>query len=265
MPSPGLAVGAGQHYTPRVRPRAGGGTNLLSVETVKEFVHRDGLSRRERLALCLAAAEGPVSVAALREVALDVGLPAARKWNVSDILGRPPAVAIRTTAGWELSPAGRAVVARLAPVPAAPPAAATLRSCLARIADDDSRRFVEEAVSCVERGLHRAAVVLSWVGAVSLLHQRVASHALVAFNAEAMRRDPAWRKAKGAGDLGRMGEFDFLQVIAAISVIDKNVKQELEGCLKLRNSCGHPNRLKIGGAKVQAHLEVLALNVFSGP
>jgi len=41
------------------------------------------------------------------------------------------------------------------------------------------------------------------------------------------------------------------------------VRQELEGCLKLRNGCGHPNSLKLGENKVAAHLETLILNVFA--
>ena len=60
-----------------------------------------------------------------------------------------------------------------------------------------------------------------------------------------------------------MKEYDFLQVLAALSIIGKNVKDELEQCLKLRNSCGHPNSLKIGEHKVASHIEILILNVYS--
>ena len=54
-----------------------------------------------------------------------------------------------------------------------------------------------------------------------------------------------------------------MQVLAAISVIGKNVKDELEGCLKLRNGCGHPNSLQLADSRVAAHIETLVLNVFS--
>jgi hypothetical protein len=60
-----------------------------------------------------------------------------------------------------------------------------------------------------------------------------------------------------------MKEYDFLQVLHAISVIGKNTKDELEGCLKLRNTCGHPNSHKIGEHRVTSHVETLVLNVFS--
>jgi hypothetical protein len=60
-----------------------------------------------------------------------------------------------------------------------------------------------------------------------------------------------------------MKEADFLNVIEGLSIIGKNVKQELEQCLKLRNACGHPNSLKFGLRRVASHIEVLILNVFS--
>jgi hypothetical protein len=60
-----------------------------------------------------------------------------------------------------------------------------------------------------------------------------------------------------------MKEATFLEIAEHLGMIDKNVKQELEGCLRLRNSCGHPNSLKVGSNKVAAHLETLALNVYA--
>jgi hypothetical protein len=57
-------------------------------------------------------------------------------------------------------------------------------------------------------------------------------------------------------------EYESLQVISAISVIGRNVKQGLEGALRLRNGCGHPNSLRVADVQVAAHIEVLLLNVF---
>jgi len=105
--------------------------------------------------------------------------------------------------------------------------------------------------------------VLIWVGAVAVLQDEVVAKKLPEFNAEALRRDAKWKAAKDADGLSRMKEADFLVIIEAIAVIGKNVRQELEGCLKLRNGCGHPNSLKLGENKVAAHLETLILNVFA--
>ena len=98
---------------------------------------------------------------------------------------------------------------------------------------------------------------------MSVLYDQVVKSHLAAFNAEATKRDVRWKVAKTADDLARMKEHEFLQVLAAISVLGKNVKDELEGCLKLRNGCGHPNTLTVGESKAAAHVETLIQNVFA--
>ena len=59
-----------------------------------------------------------------------------------------------------------------------------------------------------------------------------------------------------------MREADFLDRLVAISVLGKNVKEELKECLDRRNACGHPNSYKIGANTVAHHIEILLLNVF---
>lgn len=83
------------------------------------------------------------------------------------------------------------------------------------------------------------------------------------FNAEARRRNPKWKNAITSDDIGLMKEDDFLDVLQAISLIGKNVKQELKNGLTLRNGCGHPNSMKLAEHKVAAHMEDLTLNVFA--
>jgi len=94
------------------------------------------------------------------------------------------------------------------------------------------------------------------------LHDYAVSKHLVNINAEALKRNPNWKSAKTTDDLGKINEAAFLEIAATVSMIGKNVKNELDACLKLRNACGHPNSLKIGPNKVAAHLEILALNVY---
>jgi hypothetical protein len=141
-------------------------------------------------------------------------------------------------------------------------AASQLRTRLSSISDPAVASFAEEAIGCLEGNLLRSAVVLSWVGAVAVLHRHVVTHHLIAFNSEATKRDAKWRLAKTADDLCRMKEQEFLDVLAATSIVSKSLKQEFEQCLRLRNACGHPSSIKIGPSRVAAHLEILILNVF---
>jgi hypothetical protein len=98
---------------------------------------------------------------------------------------------------------------------------------------------------------------------MALLHQQVILKHLAPFNTEAAKRDAKWKPAKSVDDLGRVNEATFLEIAQAVGLIGKNVRQELDACLKLRNGCGHPNSLKVGPNKVAAHIETLALNVYA--
>jgi len=106
-----------------------------------------------------------------------------------------------------------------------------------------------------------SAIVMSWLAAVHVLKKEVHQKHLAAFNAEAKRVDSRRKPARTMDDIGLMKEAEFLDRIAAISMIGKNVKDELQQCLKRRNGCGHPSSLKIGQSIVTSHIETLLLNV----
>jgi len=141
-----------------------------------------------------------------------------------------------------------------------------LRVRLSNIGDENIQAFVEEAVACFENDLYRSSVLMSWLAAVHVLYSHVLTHCLKDFNDEATRVDSKWKPAKTIDDLGRMKEREFLDRIAAISVIGsvigKNVKQELVNCLERRNACGHPNSYKLARNTVAHHIETLLMNVF---
>lgn len=245
---------------------------MLRTEALRDVLAGD-LKIKDRLLVLLAVdATEAKSVSALKQLGCSAGWRGVDKVNVSAILGRVPKLAARTSKGWELTSNGRKTVSELVAengdgivIGTIAPA---LRSHLVGISNADARAFVEEAVKAYEARLFRAAVVLSWVGAVAVLYDHMVANHLAAFNAEATRRqDPKrpWKTAANADDLARMKEHDFLEILTAISVpgIGKNVKEELQKQLKLRNACGHPNGFKLGEHVVAAHIEVLIMNVFS--
>ena len=240
---------------------------MLTIEQLKQAVHRKGITKTDTALLCVDAAGKSASIAAVKNLARDAGVKNFKNINFSAHLASAEDKVFKTPEGWELTALGRAHVASLtAQILSTSPAAAeaqALRNLLTKLKSNDARAFLTEAITCAEQSLFRAAVVLSWAGAVALLHDAIISNHLAAFNAEAVKRDPKWKSAKTADDLGKMKEATFLEVAESVSLFGKNVKQELEACLKLRNGCGHPNSLKIGTNRVAAHLETLALNVFA--
>ena len=224
------------------------------------------LSRKDKALLLLAHdRETEKSVSQLKKLAAENGLREASKWNFSQILADLKECAARLPNGWIITTAGLSHLDSVGVISQSPSKAvqSDLRLYSSTIASASTRAFLEESIGALEYGFYRSAVVLSWVGAVATLYEKVLSDYLYQFNSEAFRRNPKWKEASTTDDLSRMKEFDFLQVIAAISLIGKNTKDELEQCLKLRNTCGHPNSHSLGEHRVTSHVETLILNVFA--
>lgn len=240
---------------------------MLAKEQLKNLLNKKGFSNTDKLLLCLSTDNSsPKQVKEIKEIAKASGLRESAKWNISSLLSRSNGKAILAGGGWELTTDGRDYVGDLVgPLVSTPVinVASSLRIHLSKIHNSEVKSFIEEGIECFERGLYRSAVVLTWAGAISLLQHLVIDAHLPSFNTEALRRDTKWRTAKTTDDLGRMKEHDFLQICESLSIIGKNVKQELEKQLKLRNACGHPNSLVISENVTAAHVEILMLNVFA--
>lgn len=239
----------------------------MPSEQLRDVLSRTDVSRSDKLLIILASSGQPLPVSEVRKVATEAGLRAAQRWNVSQLLGTAKGLVVRVEEGWALTTRGQKHIDANGYLPrgkASKVVVVDLRKHLDTIGNSDTRNFLSEAISCFEHELYRSAVVLSWVGAVSLLYDYVIRNELGNFNAEAKRRDSKWRSAKTSDDLARMKEHDFMDILEALSIVGKNVKQELQNnCLKFRNACGHPGSLSISQNRVAAHLEILVLNVFS--
>ena len=220
----------------------------------------------DALLAILGTFDEPCSVSDVQSRAFDHGYRRALRLNVSGTLVRSPRYAVRTGRGWAITTLGREYLLRRGlktGVAAYRGPAESLRYALNNISHEQTRHFVEEAVGCHESGYHRSAVIMSWVGAVSMLQDHVVGHHLAQFNEVAQRKTRNWEAAKTSDDLGQIRESEFLDRLSDISVIGKDVKKELKVCLGRRNSCGHPNSLQVGEQESAYHLEMLINNVFS--
>lgn len=241
---------------------------FLSKPDFLTYLANPQLSRLDKLLLILFwNEESPKSLSQIKEIASENGLRESFKWNISDTLAKAKGKATSLKGNWVLTIPGRTYLASqkfLAEKKShSINDAKDLRHYLSTLTNVQTKSFLEEAINCLEADQKRAAVVFSWVGAIAILYDEVIKNYLAAFNTEALRKDSKWKPAKNSDDLGKMKEFDFLNILETISVIGKNVKQELQQCLQLRNGCGHPNTLKIGVRRVAAHIEILILNVFA--
>lgn len=223
-------------------------------------------SRKDKILIILNSDKNsPKTVLQIKNIANENGLRETSKWNISMILKSLNGLCIKISDGWILTSKGLENINHLFPKKKSKQLQNNYEILLKNSQNITSkyiRDFIVEAIHSLEYGLLKSAVVFSWIGAVSILYEFVLKNKLIEFNTEAKRRFPKWSDATNVDGLTKMKEYDFLQIVEAISLIGKNTKNELENCLKLRNSCGHPSTLQIGEQIVAAHIEILLLNVY---
>lgn len=240
---------------------------MVAKERLKDLLSSEDISNTEKVLICLATDNAtPKEGKEIKHLASSHGLNKIYKWNITAYLNTCGRDVIKIGNKWELTTSGKQRVLDLLGSNASTPPtviASNIRKHLSLIKNMDVKNYVTEAIECFEARHYRACVILSWIGAISLLQEYVFRNCLMDFNNDAQIRFKDWKIAKTTDDIGRMKEHHFLIVLEAISVLGKNVKQELEKCLNLRNGCGHPNSLQIADSIAAAHLETLMLNVFS--
>ena len=248
---------------------------MLPDRVLKNWLHgnltRKGkpLSRGEKLLLILFDIGKPCQIDDLKTRGKQAGFTIKDSWNPSEMLRRLKGKAIRADKRWEILDAGKDYLRDLGvPIDAPPLAetATTLRSQLGKIPNAMTREFVDEAIKCCEYGLHRSAIVMSWLTAIDVLRHYVFTHAnhRKAFDQAMKARKKDWEPAEMVSDYGNVPDAAFLLVLREISVIpDDDVAAQLKLRLGLRNSCGHPNQLSVDPDTVKSHIGFLIRNVFA--
>lgn len=240
---------------------------MSNEKKIKDFLSHTNLSRTDKILVILTLnPDVPKKIKEIKQLAIEFGLKESQNWNISSILDRANGLVIKTPNGWELTLTGiEQTTSLMGPIEetVTPQINNSLRHHLIQINNPNTKKFVEEAIFCFECKLFRSSVVLSWIGAISVIYDYILASKLTEFNQEAVKRNSKWKPAKNCDDLAKMSESDFLDICEAISIVGKSVKHELQGCLKLRNGCGHPNTLIVAENRVAAHIESLILNVFS--
>ncbi|MCW9033743.1 MAG: hypothetical protein OQJ97_05940 [Rhodospirillales bacterium] len=236
------------------------------VEQIKQLIHSNKFSKTDQLLLILSFNKNqPKTVNDIKEIAIEIGIPSAKKLNISQLLGGSRNKAIKTPNGWELGPLGIERVNSYGiyfDFPETIKIADDLRSITNQISDLNIQSFLKEAISSLENKSYRSAVIVSWIGAVAVLYNFILKNKLAELNIEAKNRNPKWKNAVSFDDLADMKEDSFLDICHKISVIGKSAKDELKSRLKMRNGAGHPNSFLIGENMVKAHIESLIKNVY---
>jgi len=198
--------------------------------------------------------------------------PGAAKVNIADVLSKSGA--LTDTDGlegarrlWKLTESGREYVRRLLGLPANEPEiehdVATLTALISKVASDDVRNYLEEALKCLQVDALRACVVFVWTAAVRTIQAEAIEKGSAALTAAVQRHDPKARPITKIDDLAYVKESVLLLAASDLGLLDKNEKDTLTEALNLRNRCGHPSKYRPGIKKVSAFVEDVTSIVFA--
>lgn len=200
-------------------------------------------------------------------------LPKTKAINVNDVINRS-AVHVQSEGAKEngamlfaLTETGEKYVRDLLGLPSAEPEiehdVAALTGLTNSIADSQAKGYVEEAITCLQFGALRAAVVFLWAGAVRTLQHAALARGTRTLNAAIKKQDPAARDIKTVTDFAWVKDRTFLDACPDLALLDKSQKTVLIGALDLRNMCGHPSSYTPGIKKVSAFVEDVIGIVFA--
>lgn len=131
------------------------------------------------------------------------------------------------------------------------------------------RPYLEEALSCYQYGLYRAATLMVWSAVVQHLYSVAGAHsggirAFETANEARFGTMKKYRQIKKQDDFLYLGEKDFIQLGEDAGMFNRNARELLHERLKLRNLCGHPTGYTAGRGETVVFIESLLLNILSG-
>jgi hypothetical protein len=167
---------------------------------------------------------------------------------------------------WQLTSTGEKAVRDLMGLPEAEAEidvdVATLTALASTVTDQNAQAFITEAVTCLQFGARRAAVVFLWSGAVTVMRQRAWKAGSAAVNASLSSHDSKARTVAKLDDFAYVKDARLLELMFDLGEIDKTEKAMLGQALELRNGCGHPTKYRPQEKKVSGFIEDVVGIVF---
>jgi len=139
---------------------------------------------------------------------------------------------------------------------------AELTALAPRVASEEARDFLLEAVSCLGANALRAAVVFVWSGAIWTVQEWLMKKPLVDVNREIAKHQKT-REVKKIDDFAFVNDNVTLLVARDLGLWDKGQHTIVEHALDVRNQCGHPSRYKLPMSRCKSLIEEIVTLVFS--
>jgi hypothetical protein len=138
-----------------------------------------------------------------------------------------------------------------------------LRKIALRVTDENKRRFLAEAISCLGAEATRASIVMVWILTIDHLYDYVLKHKLIEFNNALQAKGGKYSRIviKEKDDFEELKESEFIEVLRGSGAITNDVRKILDEKLGVRNSSAHPSGITIHPTKVINFVEDLVDNV----
>ncbi len=132
-----------------------------------------------------------------------------------------------------------------------------------KIESEMSKNYLKEALETFKLKHYRSSVVLSWEGAIHILHEYIFYNKLNQYTTQAKNKNPKFKDITCPEDFSRNKEKFFIEVLSEACIVTPDIAKQFLSCLETRNSAGHPNDLVFTENRVATHLEFLIEYVYS--
>jgi len=138
-----------------------------------------------------------------------------------------------------------------------------LRKIISKVGEDNKRKFMAEAVSCLGVDARRGTIIMVWAGTIDHLYDYILSNKLAEFNAALRARNGRESRLTitNKDDFSDIKESIFIEICRSSHIITKDVRRILDEKLGVRNSCAHPSNIEVHLSKVVNFIEDLVDNV----
>ncbi len=150
-----------------------------------------------------------------------------------------------------------------------------LHNILKDLPDPEENEYLQEAISCAQRGFLRAAVVMGWCAAIDRIHRRIEDLGFTKFNVTsaqmASQQKGRFKRFNSPQNIASLSEirevFDsvVLWIIEGMGMVDSNEHTRLRSCFEMRCHCGHPGEAPITEYNLMSFFSDLQEIIFNNP
>lgn len=138
-----------------------------------------------------------------------------------------------------------------------------LTKIISKVKDNNKRRFLSEAIACIEIRAKRATLLMTWLVTIDHLFDYILSHKLSEFNTAISKRSDRYNKIVivEKDDFSDVKEIVFIEVCRSAKIINNDIRKILDEKLDIRNTFAHPSDVELHDSKVVNFVEDLIDNV----